>query len=223
MAVEERFGVRLPDSDCSRVRTVADLAALVIRRLPLANGGCQTASAFYSLRREMIARTEIHRRAIEPGARWVDLFPNGLGKVWRTLRTHHSQMPRLRLRPEVELLLLLATALVAFAGLVLAIVVWAKYGFALGASVLMLAGGGVGLLTYVSRSAGQRLPSGVETVGDLVRMIAPIGDTASGPGVSLLVQRRVLDEVRRITAAQLGLTVDRVRPETDFVRDLRLG
>ncbi len=36
MAVEDRFGVKLPDSECSHVRTVADLAALVIAKLPRA-------------------------------------------------------------------------------------------------------------------------------------------------------------------------------------------
>jgi len=32
----------------------------------------------------------------------------------------------------------------------------------------------------------------------------------------------VLDEVRRLTAQQLGLRLDKVRPESDFVRDLRI-
>lgn len=39
MAVEKEFGVQLPDRECAELKTVGDLAALVVRHLPEAERG----------------------------------------------------------------------------------------------------------------------------------------------------------------------------------------
>ncbi|MFZ4575118.1 MAG: acyl carrier protein [Phycisphaerales bacterium] len=39
MAIEEDFGVTLPDRECQSMRTVGDLAALVVRHLPKTAAG----------------------------------------------------------------------------------------------------------------------------------------------------------------------------------------
>jgi hypothetical protein len=61
------------------------------------------------------------------------------------------------------------------------------------------------------------LAIGLTTLGGLVRTISP--ETVPSGGRRLVFEQGALDQVRRITAAQLGLKLERVRPESRFVDD----
>lgn len=152
MAVEDRFGVKLRDSECSRVRTVADLAALVIAHLsrPSASS-CPSAKAFYDLRLLLGSEGDVPRGKVRPGARLDGLFT----------------APELA-RGE------------SFAGPI--------------AASHRRPGPGGHALKIPAENSGQRLAA----------------------------QQRVLEEVRRLTSEQLGIPIEKVQPESDFVRDLDL-
>src|SRR5262249_10836385 len=94
METEERFGVQLPDEDCSRVRSVADLANLVVSRLDGTGSSCRTSQTFYRVRRALVA-AGLARTDIRPHTRWASLDRVRQRRAMRRLR---SELPRLRTR-----------------------------------------------------------------------------------------------------------------------------
>lgn len=223
MEVEDRFNVKLADSECSRVRTVADLAALVISRLPRPSGICPTARTFFELRSQMVNGAGVERRLVRPKARLETLFPSGLRRPWRMLRMANPRLPRLVASSAVDTAIMWATAIGVFVSVAVVGVTWARFGAVAGVVAFLLVA--VAMVTFLrtSKEVGWRLPPGVETVGDVVRLIAPIAVAHGSPGERLLAQQRVLAEVRRITSLQLGLPLEKVQPESDFVKDLGVG
>lgn len=218
MEVEDRFNVRLADHDVERVRTVADLAALVLARMPFLRGVCPTARSFYELRTLLTSRG-IERSDIRPRTRLAELFPPGSREAWKSLCAEDRRLPRLRVSPRVDGVLLWIAGLSVFA--------W----FMATAAAFGARGGGVALLISLGVIAvggaafaltrgvlARHFPTSMETVGDIARAIAPIERS----GNRLLDELRVLEEVRKLTAEQLGLPLERVRPESDFVRDLEM-
>lgn len=217
MEVEDRFNVRLADHDVERVRTVADLAALVLARMPFLRGACPTARSFYELRTLLTSRG-IKRSDIRPRTRLAELFPPGSREAWKSLCAEDRRLPRLRVNPRVDGVLLWSAALSIVAWFMAMAVLLAKGdGFAALITLGVVAVGGAAFA--LTRSAlARHFPTGMETVGDIARAIAPIERS----GNRLLDELRVLEEVRRLTAEQLGLPLERVRPESDFVRDLEM-
>jgi acyl carrier protein len=223
MEVEDRFNVKLADSECARVRTVADLAALVISRLPRPSGFCPTARTFFELRSQMVNGAAVERRLVRPKARLEALFPSGLRRPWRMLRKANPRLPRLVASSAVDTAMLWATALCVFSGVAVVAVIWATLGAGAGVIAFLLMALVSGFIIHASSAIGWRLPPGVETVGDVVRLIAPIEVAHGSQGERLLAQQQVLAEVRRITSQQLGLPLEKVQPESSFVKDLEVG
>jgi acyl carrier protein len=95
METEERFGVHLPDEECAHIRTVADLAALVISKLTVESAACPTSRTFYRVRRAFVDGG-ISRKNVRPGTRLSDLDPK---KRRRTLRKLRRLEGGLRPRP----------------------------------------------------------------------------------------------------------------------------
>ncbi len=223
MEVEDRFNVKLADSECARVRTVADLAALVISRLPRPSGICPTARTFFELRCQMVNGAGVERRLVRPKARLQTLFPSGLQRPWRMLRKANPRLPRLVAPSAVDTAIMWATAIGVLVSVAVVGVTWARFGAAAGVVVFLLVAVAMVTLLRTSKEIGWHLPPGVETVGDVVRLIAPIGVAYGSPGERLLAQQHVLAEVRRITSQQLGLPLEKVQPDSDFVKDLGVG
>lgn len=115
------------------------------------------------------------------------------------------------------------TAIGVFVSVAVVGVTWARFGAAAGVVAFLLAA--VAMVTFLrtSNEIGWRLPPEIETVGDVVRLIAPIEVAHGSPGERLLAQQQVLTEVRRITSQQLGLALEKIQPESDFVKDLGVG
>lgn len=223
MEVEDRFNVKLADSELGRVRTVADLAALVLSRLPRPSGICPTARTFFELRRQMVTGAGVERRHVRPSTRLEILFPSGLRRSWRRLRKANPRLPRLVASSAVDTTIMWATAIGVFVSVAVVAVAWARLGAASGVVAFLLVEVAMVTLLCTSNEIGWRLPPGMETVGDVVRLIAPIEVAYGSPGERLLAQQRVLTEVRRITSQQLALPLEKVQPESDFVNDLGVG
>lgn len=225
MEVEDRFGVTLLDSECQQVRTVADLAALVISRLPSASIACPSARAFYQVRRLLVDHAHMERSRVRPDTRWEELFPHDLPRMWNGLRALEHRLPPLAFAPGVEVAIGYAGLVGVFATLGGAAVAWHQLGLMAGALTLGL---GLALLATARgflHPLRTRVPVGLGRLGDLARHWGGCRLTLSGelgPGGRLIQQQRVLDEVRAITSEQLGVPLERVKAESDFVRDLGL-
>jgi acyl carrier protein len=223
LEVEHRFGVQLRDAECSEVRTVADLAALVIGKLPRRAEPCPTASTFYELRQRLLSNPTVQLQRIGPRTRLTEVFPRGLRSTWRQLRKHEPRVPRLVVSPGLDRMLLWVMGVAFFASVLVVSVAWARMGTGVGVVAVVAAVLVMSIVIRLPEAIGWRLPQEVETVGDLVRIIAPLDWPRGGAGARLLMQHRVLEEVREITSRELGVPLEKVKPESEFVKDLGAG
>lgn len=221
--VESRFGVDLPDSECSRVRTVADLAVLVAAQIRRQRGDddvCPTARTFYSVRRALCRGAGIGRSSVRPDTEFRSLLPTAVGRrhAWRRLAADVGGVPALRLPMILDRAMLWMSGLALLVGTGVLAVTWARLGFFAALLGLGVVFGFAWLLVLFARWQSTELPSGVVTVADLVRLAAPI---AVGQGGERLIgEIQILEEVRRIVADTLGMPLDRVKPDSNFARDL---
>ena len=86
MAIEDAFGLTIPDDEASRLETVGQVTDYVVACLrdragPPA-GPCPSARTFYRLRRELTTRLGVPRPAVRPGRPIGELIPAGFGR-WR--------------------------------------------------------------------------------------------------------------------------------------------
>lgn len=76
----------------------------------------------------------------------------------------------------------------------------------------------------VEKHFGVDLPAAecrrVETVGQLANLIFAALQRA---GASTYTPAAVLDEVRRLTAEQMGLPLETIQPHSSFAKDLGMG
>lgn len=222
MEVEDEFRIRLPDAECEKVRTVADIAALVISKLPRSDGVCASARTFYSLRRQIVRLTDLSRRDIRPGVQLTALFPlANRRKKWAALRAVERNVPHLRASTRAERTLLWMTGFLALAWLTCSALGWLAYGFSSVAALLSVGAfvAGAWLLTGINARFATHFPADCVTLADLVRLTMPV-QFPNAAGDQLILQHRVMEDVRRLTANQLGLPLDQVKPESHLVNDL---
>lgn len=221
MEVEDRFGIKVPDAEACRMRTVADMAAFVISQLPRSSDICPTARSFYQFRRLLLEHGGLKRNQIGPRAKLNELLVVGRRRIWSSLRKEDPRLPRLIPSLRVDRVFLYIAAAIFFAALIGLSIISLTYGV----WIAML----VGLLCCVSilplfvalqNRFAFNFPVGIETAGDVARTMAPIEVPMENSGSRLVAQQKVLDEVRRITAEQLGLPLEKVLPESNFVKDL---
>lgn len=224
MEVEDRFNVTLTDAMVSRVHTVADLAALVIARLPKSDV-CPTARSFFELRAALTDHAGVERRHVRPRTPLAELLPAKRRRsIWRGVRRRLPRLPGLEMSGGWRRALRWIGSVLAVGWFVGLAMLWSRYGLAVAVPIglVSLMVGSFVFAFCFSPLFERHVPAGIDTVGDLARAIAPIELPAGGSGAELVMRLRVLDEVRAITAEQLGIPIDRVLPTSDFIKDLRI-
>lgn len=221
MTVEERFKVSLPDSECARAVTVADLAALVIRRMKKPVGICSTARTFYRLRRLLTEQCAVERPRVHPHARLEHLLPSRVKRNWQALRAVDSTIPALEAPTLIDCIFLLLSAIGICSLLPIGVGLGAAWGLLPGiGGVAVLAVVGAICLSFGRQAFVCQIPNGLVTVGDLVLEIAPSEPLATRNGAHLIAQLDILNEVREIVSHYLGLPLEKVRADSSFVDDL---
>lgn len=223
MEVEDRFRVKLPDAECGSVRTVADLAALVISRLPRSTGACPAARSFFSLRKAIVQDCDIERRLLKPGTPLDAAFPRPHRRSrWKRVAKLEPLMPRLAPTETARR----SFAAIGWLLLLLWVASLVPVVLELGMTGGMMLGGilALGAVAFVRAKdfIATEFPAECTTLGDLARAISP-QTLPLGAGDRLVAEQRVLEQVRTITAEQLGLRPDQVKPESRFVDDLGMG
>lgn len=83
LAVEEEFGIDVPDSEMGIVETPGDLIELVCRLLTITDRPrCLTQQAFYRLRKGLVEASGVARADIRPDTRLADLAPGRNCRRW---------------------------------------------------------------------------------------------------------------------------------------------
>jgi hypothetical protein len=76
MAIEEEFGLDIPDHDAEKMITVGDVYEWLRFRLSTADPrACLTQRVFYKLRRALIENYNVSRHTIAPDTRLTELLP----------------------------------------------------------------------------------------------------------------------------------------------------
>jgi len=105
MAVEDAFGLDIPDSEAQRLATPGLVIDYLAARLPPGGsdaGACLSQRAFYKLRRETCARLGVDRSAVRADMLLATLFVGDEGKrAWQDVQIEvgAAHWPRLGRKP----------------------------------------------------------------------------------------------------------------------------
>jgi len=102
MAVEERFGISIPDEEAEITFTPGKLINLVLTKVRQADfSQCESRRAFYALRRALMKLTGVSRKAVRPEAELAELLPpRNRTEQWRELRAALGAVRWPRLVPQ---------------------------------------------------------------------------------------------------------------------------
>jgi hypothetical protein len=94
MAVEEKFGLTIPDAEAEKISTMGQLYDYVMARVARGQPQvCVTSAAFYRLRQALGEVCGVPRERVRPQARLEDLIPlHGRPRYWRELRARLSNL-----------------------------------------------------------------------------------------------------------------------------------
>lgn len=222
MDIEEEFGIEVPDVMFERVRSVADAAAVVIALLP--KEPCPTAKGFYEFRRLLVEQIGIDRRSIRPGTTLDEIIPAKRRRVWNALRSKDTRLPRLVVKPGVDKLAIGLAVVVMILAVWVSIAIWDRFDTFVAVALigLLIIGTSIAIGSF-NRFFGSEFPEAIVTVSDVVRNIVLLNAGREGSGERLIAQQKVLETVRRLTAEVSGEPLEKVRPESEFIKDLGFG
>jgi len=88
LAIEEKFGISIPDEEACAIRTVGDMHRCVMSKLAMSDKStCLTQKAFHLLRRNISAQFGIARRSFRPNTPLASIIPRaGRREQWRQLQ-----------------------------------------------------------------------------------------------------------------------------------------
>jgi hypothetical protein len=100
MAIEEKFGITVPDEEAEKIRTMGQLYDFVYARVARGQAQvCVTSAAFYRLRQALGEVCRVPRERVRPPARLEHLVPlHDRSRYWQQLqgRLSNLHLPRLR-------------------------------------------------------------------------------------------------------------------------------
>lgn len=209
MAVEEDFGIEIPDVVCETLTTPRQVADYVHSLHAGESAGCHSQAAFYHLRGALVRLTGMRRRDVRLETRLAEILPlQGIRERWGSLENAIGAraMPRLRAPRQVKLWLILATVALA---LLLACLRVPQSLYLLACFALLVAD------QLLLMKFSTLIPAGAETVRMLV------------PHVTLTERKagnfdEVLQRVMLITAEQSGVAPGKFGPDDRFVEDIGL-
>jgi hypothetical protein len=226
MAVEEHFGVTIPDERAEHIYTVGDLYRFLLarkgQRVPAL---CPTGQAFYRLRRTLTQEFGVERARVRPAARLRDLFPRETrAAAWPRLAASlglanlpDPDPPRKR-RPSLKVLGIAAAVATVVAGLLYPVMLFVPDKNPMAPAVVCLIAW-VGLLLLVCEFYGmiwlgrwleRRI---IPCVRDLVvRLVAYPPD----PGAADPAKAAVWADLTAILSRQTGVPANEIRPEQTF-------
>lgn len=212
IAIEETFGIDLPDADVANLTTPRKLIDYVCARVgATGREHCASQRSFYRVRRILASAMNVSARAIRPGTHLDALLPRTNRKTLWSRVARELGVRRKLTRPRWIIQGAFALCLVTF---VLAAISVPRYHAVVGAVAALLSGA---VLAFVTEPMAVRLDV---TAGVLAREAIPgtvLSDGADGKG-GTWTREAVAETCRHLIREQLGL--DGFSDDAEFIRDL---
>ncbi len=230
MAIEEQFGIELSDDEAVETSTPADLIAVILNKVQMADSAtCMTRRAFYALRRALVQCCDRKRAEITPTAPLETLLPRPQRRQhWERLGVALNggpadagrQLGRLSRWPGLhrpEWLLALLTGISLAVWLVPLFWRWPGWvSFGLAVAVFVIG-------HRLTQPWGREFPRELATAGQLAQRLVGIAPKLFEPEGRRWRRSDVAQIVREITIEQLGLKPEQYREDARFVEDLGMG
>lgn len=221
IGVEDAFGIEIPDRDAAKLISVGQLYDYVRSRVGR-EGICPSRHVFYRLRGALECGSGVARGALRPDTPLETVLPS-VSRLhsWADLATRGElNLPRLR-RPEW----VFVAGITIFATGMVATLLCSVGAFQLVPShwtFILLTGGALLLLWLITVPLAVSLPLHCQSLGDLTRIVSAMNsdelEVSLGWGDSEIWQT-----VRVLISQQMGIPVEQVTAEKQFIRDLGMG
>ncbi|MDR0775452.1 MAG: hypothetical protein LBE81_02285 [Azonexus sp.] len=212
LAVEEEFGISVDDADAATLATPGMLSDYVIARLGNvgeSKGRCLSQAGFYRIRSALVRQFGARRNEVRPDSPIRNFLNGNIRQQWVELKKaiDAPHLPWLRCRKSIAFPIHIVMPLGGLALLALAGVSsgWALV-FVLFALPLCAA--------IITNRLGDIVPENASTVGALVPYVRFQNHEWT--------REYVLQGVLLLTAEQLNVSIEKVRPDSHFVKDLGL-
>lgn len=234
MAVEERFGVAIEDSDAEKLLTPRDLIDCVMRKVGYTDHAqCLTQRAFHRLRVSLMRKFGLKRNQIKPATLLAALFPRrdrreriqeilddlGIVKPIELVRPGwlHKTIVALIFAGGATVWFCLAMRPAAFSNNLYAFATTSPFGVAV---AFMVAWGC--LLFFLTRSLKLEFKSNMKTVGHFSRWVLAFGPDAVKTPPGEWSREQVAEAVKAIVVDILGCGKE-YHEDAQFVKDLGMG
>ncbi len=219
MEIEDKFGITIPDSVYSEIRTVGDLVGLCLDRILAANTmHCPSLSCFLSLRHLVRGiRNDPDLRLRPRDNVETVLDESDRKRIWQQLPELLKTNPR-ELRRPAGLRKTLVLVVLSFPIVLMAVLPW-------NVGILMLiwfATYAFGMILFrLTINFRTRTPNGYTTFGDITKRMVGLSIATNPPAET--DYDTVFSIVKQIVVDQLGVDDDEVVPTARFVEDLGVG
>lgn len=229
--VEQRYGVTLPLDVFQGTRTVADVAAAVLAHLRSTSETPPAVKrAFFETRARIMQTLGYARRDIRPSTPFTSILPPPRAwiarrRAWAGITQNSRWGPDMQVWPRWRLL----------TGAVAIVLIMASTGAAMILGRILAGGVGFvglifGLVTLVLAwlivdavllsPFTTALPTGIETVGDLAKRVAPAKVPRLSAAHGADMEAGILADVRAILADITRTPIEKIRPDLDLFKDL---
>jgi len=217
MEFEDEFDVTFEDEVAASFKTIGDVARHITWqfRSKWPRVLCPTTKSFYEVRRLLRDKLAVKRRDINPSTKLNELIPRRLRRNIHKLLNSclpvvpELEPPRIMTSIGFGFALLVGVYIGVFSGLSNGIVLGLIFGF-----ITLY----VMLIVYylISIPFTVCFPDGYETVGDLVRRGTLNHDRNDE------IDAKVLYKVRLVVSEQMGVPIEKLSEQTNFVDDLHI-
>lgn len=218
MAIEDRFGITIPDSVSSEIRTVDDLVGFCLDRIHAADSVyCPSLSSFLSLRclvREIRNDPDLRLRPRDNVE--TVLEESDRKRLWQQLPELLKSHPR-ELRRPAWLRKTLVVVVLGFPIVLMAVLPWHIEILTLIWCATIAWGM---LLHWLTINLRTRTPDGYTTFGEITKRIVGVTVATNPPAET--DYDTVFSIIKEIVIDQLGVDDDEVVPTARFIQDLGL-
>ncbi len=222
LEVENAFGFSIPDEDVAGLPTVGKLYDYVLaHRFRGKQDACLSSMTFYKLRRGLMLVLQVPRNSLRVSTELSAIIPKHRRRTWRAIEKATGFRLPFLCRPGW------VVTLAALAAIGLGIATPALLGLKPFRGGVIAAVASMALLAYaffwLTQILAYKFPPDVATLGELAKAtLARNYQPIVAESKKSATDAEVWDILQRIIGEQLGVRIDQLTKETNFVKDLNV-